>query len=588
MAIIEAEQFYGYENDAVGVRTLIATASDGSASLSSTNAVLYWDLNGNPVPIFTPSTNAQDVRMVASRDYAYFADGNTADLYKWNYATSLTKAGITLPVSAPSLSSPSAGNITLLIGRRYLVVYGNTTDQSYSDASPPTATTGVLTNQEQPLTSIPVSSDTQVNTKILLATADGGDLTTLYEVTTLAANATTYTDNMPEATLLEQNVWQYTDSSGIAHGVYDNTPPPNAFYPILNNGRIFMADGVNVYFSKNLAEVLTSTGIIAGRFEECFPVSNVLSLSTEAEQVHGLLTDGTALYIGTEKHIWRVTGDSPSNFSQPQVCFNQCGLATQNVWQVVYLEGTPVGTMWLTPDLRVMSSDFNTYQNVGTPIQSTLNSINTNAINACWGIYAENGPYNFYILAIPTGTNNVPDTLCIYDMHVRRWYIWTCADQFAAGIYYVNLAGIARWIVSDQSGNIRYFDPSFVTDRQTDPTNGAIGIQSTMRTSWLAMGDPAIRKVLNELELQTSVPNMAITVEGATKPSLFSTPNSLVAGANPITSPFGDQKVYLAGYAALDRFYRITMISTSSLGTSQPSDTFLGYYSVEVLPLHKF
>jgi hypothetical protein len=587
---IKATNIYAYQNQVLGQRTLLAVASDGSGVSSIGNTVLYWDVNGNPQTIFTPSLLASGIRAVDSRDYMFFTDGVSGDLQKWNIATGLSSWGFLPPLTGITVGAPiPAGNITILSGRVYFVAFYNATTQSYSDLSPASATTGPLTAQNIPLSTIPVSTNPAVTNKILLATADGGDPTTLYQLATLANATTTFTDNIAETTLVASNVWQDTDSTGILHGLFGNQPPPNGSFPLSHNGRLWMAIGEVLYFSKNLAEMTTSSGIIAGRYEESWTPTNQINVATGAEQIRGLLTDGQTLYIGTEQHIFRLTGDSPQNFSQPQIIFPATGLMTQNVWQLVYIESTPVGTMWMTPDYRVMGSDFNTYQDVGTPIQPILNSINPAAINAAWAVMVSNGPYNFYVLGIPTGSHTIPDTFCAFDMRLRKWFIWQYVDQFISGIFYTSLSGVIRWIFVDSNGIIRLIDPTTVLDRSGDVN--ATPIISTLTTAWLDYGDSLMRKTLNEIEVVTTDPNMLVTIQGASSNAEFLAPTStLVNGAPLINSQFGGgigYKVYLAGTQAIDRHYRKTFVSTSS-AASLPNDNILSEYSVEAIPIHRF
>lgn len=585
MATIKAQQLYAYQDQSDGQRTIVATGADGSGVLSLSNAVLYWDINGNPVLIFTPSTGATNPRMASSRDFAFFADGISGDLYKWHVKNGLSKWGPTAPVVAPTVGAPiGAGSITLTTGRKYAVAFYNATTQSYSDFSPISVSSGPLSRQNVPLSGIPVSSDPQITNKLIVATADGGDPTTLYQVTTIANATTTYTDSTTEITLTSGTIWQETDSTGIQHGLLGNQPPPNGSFPIYHNGRIFLAVGEILFFSKSLAEVTTSSGIIAGRYEEAFVPDNSLSISTGAEQIHGLLSDGQTLYIGTELHIRRLLGDGPENFSQPETVFPQTGLLNQNVWQLVYVEGTPVGTMWMTPDFRVMASDFNTYTNVGTPINPILATINQSALNSCWAAMVSNGPYNFYMLAIPTGTNTVADTFCVYDMRLRQWYVWQFADQFLSGMFYVSLSGTPRWVFCDASGNLRLIDPTATYDRQGDATQTAI--TSTVQTTWLNLGDPNVRKALNQLEIETVDPALTVTVEGASTNADFKTPHTVVTNAPLVTSALGPYIVPVAGYAAIDRHYRFTINSTSGQ-TSTPSDVILGFFSADLVPIHR-
>lgn len=584
---IHANKLVAYQNDALGIRTIAGLAADGSGIFSLSNQVGYWDANGALQNIFVPAPLASDIRVVYSRDYLYFWDHILGDLQKWNLnnATPFTPTGLKQPVAPLTVGTPSSGAITLTTGRTYYTVFYDPVTQNFSDLSPASASTGALSSNDQPLSAIPISTQSNATRKKILATADGNDPTVLYELADLASATTTYTDNTPEVTLLLADVWQYTDTAGVPHGVVGNQPPPNGSFPILHQGRLWLADGNLVQFSKSLDEVITATGNVAGRYEEDWPPGNALDISADAEQIAGFLTDGTTLYIGTELCIRRLSGTNAQNFSEPQVLFNDVGLLWQDVWTVVYLDGTPVGTMWMTPDYRVMNSDFNTYENVGVPIQNILSSINPAAYKNAWAISPQLGPYSFYVLAIPTGVNTVPDTFCVYDMRLRKWYIWKQFDQFSTGIFYVSLSGTPRWIVADQTGTIRNFDPTFVTDRNGEPD--AVGITSTVESTWLDLGENMTRKSLNEMEVQTTDPDLEITVTGASTSDTFATPvNVLVDAVSPIPNAFGDLKVFLAGTPAKDRFYKYEAVSVSS-PASTPEDIVLGEISFEVIPINR-
>jgi hypothetical protein len=260
---------------------------------------------------------------------------------------------------------------------------------------------------------------------------------------------------------------------------------------------------------------------------------------------------------------------------------------TQNVWQIVYLEGTPVGAMWVTPDFRVLGSDYNTYDNVGTPIQTILSTINQSAINNCFAVTSQLGAYNFYMLFLCTGNNIIPDTICVYEMHLKKWQIWKCADTFLSGIYYVSLFGVPRLIINDSLGTIRNFDPSFQMDRSTDAI--PVPIVSTMTSAWLNMGDPMTRKALNEMELGTIDPLILVSVQGATEQANFlpgAPTHKLVTNVSPIRNLYGNYKVMLAGTESKDRTYQYTIQSTST-PSSLPGDVILANFTFEVIPLNR-
>lgn len=549
---------------------------------------------------FLPANGFQAPQTLATYGGADIIDSNK------NLETVINsgKSGGTVPVWAPVGSNTTDGTVTWFdvqptagggtgvvtlvtpIGRRYYLVYLNSVKQNFSDVSPVSVATGPITNGEVALSNLQVSGDPQVDQKVILSTADGGDPTILYFVGQISNATTTFLDNVTEPNLLLSNIYQETSSTGNLIGVVGNQPPPNGSFPTLHKGRIFMILGTQLIFSKAIADVTTSTGIIAGRYEEDWPPEDSIDLSPGAENGKGLLSDGYALYIGTEKHVRRLLGSDPSDFQLPSVIFSETGLLSQDVWKIVFLEGTPVGTMWLTPDFRVIGSDFNSYNDVGTAIQSTLNTINPSAVQNCWAESITYGPYNFYVLAIPTGSHTDPDTICVYDLHLRKWYIWQFADTFISGIFYINIAGIPRWLVCDNNGIFRYINPLDYLDRQATPET-PIGIASTIRTSWLDFADPSMRKTMNEIEVETSDVNMTVKIEGASTAADFSNPNIIVSGATLSSNIFGQLKVFLSGTPAIYRYYRFTFSSTSSLALSALADVILGYFSVEVLPLNR-
>jgi len=477
------------------------------------------------------------------------------------------------------------GSITLLKGRYYYVIFLNSVTQGMSDLSPVTALTGAITNGQVYLSNIPISGDSQVDSKIILATADGGDPTTLYFIAQIPNTQTTYLDNISELLLPLQNIYQETSSYGNLIGVIGNEPPPNGSYPTLHQGRIWLAQGQYLYFSKALSDMLTSSGIVAGRYEECFPPENSLDVSPGSEIIRGLLSDGYTIYAATERHIHRVTGSDPTNFSTPNVLFSETGLLTQNVWKIIFREGTPIGCAWLTPDFRVILSDFNTYQDIGKGVQTILNTINTSASTNSFANFVGYGAYNFYVLQIPTGTNTACDTALVFDTHLQKWYVWQFADKMTAGIFYITLGGLPRWMLFSADGTIRYVDPTLVVDKQTE--SDATNITTTIQTTWLHLGDATLRKLLNEIEVMTNDLSLTVTIEGAENAADFQSPINIVTGASLIPTQFGPLKTFLVGLDSRSRYYRFTFSSTSSVTISKVTDVLLGYYSVNVLPLNR-
>lgn len=464
----------------------------------------------------------------------------------------------------PTVAVGAAGSVTLVSGRTYFVVFQNSNSGHYSDLSGASASTGPVTGKQINLTGIPVSTDPQVTNAILLATSDGGDQTLLYFVASLTNGTTTYTDNMADTQLVLQNVFLETDAFGNVVGVANNTPPPNnLLFPLAHRGRIYGANGAQLFFSKAESELLTSTGLLAGKFEEAWPGLNYFTVTTGADVITGLLSDGQVLYIGTTKQVIRLFGDGPNNYTVPEALFTDVGVLNQDVWRMVFLAGNPLGCLWITPDYRVIGSDFNTYQDVGRPIQDVLNSINSAAAaQTSWATFMAQGTYALYVLAVPTGANTQPDTLLVFDLAQRMWYIWKLADVAVGGVFDITQAGVPTTFFQAPSGAIYKFDPTQTQDRVG---NTPVAIPVTARTTWLSIVDPSARLYLNELEVATGDSGLLVTVEGAsTQAQWLTAPNTVVANAPLVTKPRGEFAVFLATAPARDRMYRFTFTSNST------------------------
>lgn len=475
----------------------------------------------------------------------------------------VTGWGIHPPETAVGVGQPIAsGKVTLQKGRKYYCVFRNSTTAHCSDLSPVSATTGPITNQNVPLADIPTSTDIQCDRKLILATADGGDEETLYFVADIPNADTTLIDDTDETTLLLRNIFYELDDVAMEHGVVGNQPPPNASLPTKHRGRLWLIDGQFLRFSKSLDECMTSTGAITGRYEECWPVDNVIDISEGAETPRALLTDGTYLYVGTEREIRRVAGDSILNFSRPEMVFDNAGVLNQEVCQRVFLEGNPVGAIWLSPDFRCIQSDFQTYIDIGAPIQDILKRINPNhALKSC-AAQVSDGEYDLYMLAVPLDQATEPNTILVYNLRTKTWAQWTPSDNVSALLFNTTADGLPQLLFASSSpANVWSFDRQLSQDRVGV---GPVNFNCVISTTWLSFEEPTERKCLNEIEVTTGDPDLQVTVEAASTQAQFVTPVPVVDSAPLVTSPFGTYKVSLAMTVTRERRYRITFTSTGN------------------------
>jgi len=470
-----------------------------------------------------------------------------------------------------------------------------------------------------------VGLDPQVDTVVLLATSDGGDIGTLYQVATiplssftLASGYYTYTyfDNLPDSyntatqvfntssTLLNADTWAETDASGDSFGILLNTPPTATgfLYPVVHQGRMFATDGKVLYYSKSLEEVTTSTGLITSKWEECWPGDYSLPVALNNEEIIGLKSDGTNLHIGTNKSIFTLYGSDPSNFAIPSQAFAQTGILSNDTWTVIYAEGQPSGFVWLTQDYKVMHSDFATYREIGTPIYPVLQNIDTSKLANLKVMSLTQGPYNFVILQLfLTGNSIRQPEFYIWESRLGKWYHWVTQNpelpltnsvisssfvyQFPAYTS-ASLTSGAKYLfmwrdvstASTRSLKMDYFDPAAPSDYSGTP------IPWSVQTSWQDGGDSTAIKVVNEVEFTSTDKPLTVSLYGATSQGQFGSGGTLLKTGTSVTGPLAAlqvNKFYCAGAATAAKYFSLAFAPVSP-GTS-PS--ILTSFSMETYPM---
>lgn len=381
-------------------------------------------------------------------------------------------------------------------------------------------------------------------------------------------------------TLLDANLWVDVDSYGNILGIFDNDPPPvNLKYFTLHQGRIFATDGSSLYFSKNIAEVTTSTSLITSKWEEAWPGDNQLPISLGNEVITGLKSDGTQLHIGTTESLYTLSGSGPSDFGIPNMLFQETGVLTHDTWTVVYANGEPAGYMWVTPDLKVLWSDFNTYTDVGLPVYPIVNKWDNSYEDHAKMTSFSYGPYNLAVLSFKPLNGN-PEYL-VFDTKLRQWFRWTTPyNQVDSFVYEHPETGYRALFFIDENGdgnvNYRSFDANVALDL-TAP------IPYSIQSAWLDFGLTNTLKVINQLDIVTDDPNQTVTIYGARTRLDFDNPILLKSGQMAL-GPFGTYKFYSAGAATAARYFSFKFSNSSGTG-SAPTPTVLDAYEVEYQPM---
>lgn len=470
---------------------------------------------------------------------------------------------------------PQANAITLNIGRVYYLVPKNSTTGHYGDLSNASNSTGPITTSSKVNLVLATYNDPQVDYKAILATADGGDPSVLYLVAEVTNTTTTYSDVTPDTTLVLNQAFLFTDQLGNSFGVALNDPPPAGNLAIKHQGRLWMSSGQNVFFSKAVAELTLPNGFIAGKYEECWPGSNYFDVSEGAETISGLLSDGTTLYIGTQSHVRRLMGNTPANFQQPQIVHPQTGVLNQECWQIVYTQGTPSGSIWMTPDYRIIQSDFNTYMDIGAPIQDILNGLKSTAPSLVHASFVATGEYDLYIIAVPSTQTTYCDLHLVYDMRHQKWFVWQPTNGSLALLYNITAAGGTQWLfLQGTTGTaINRYQPTALTDNGT-------GFTVSAKTSWMGLVEPTQRKILNEVEVSGDN-QMLLSVSGALTAADFLVPKVIITNQPLVLGPLGTLKFFIAALGS-DRYknYQFTFASSSTL-----TPIMLNSYNIEVIPL---
>jgi hypothetical protein len=424
----------------------------------------------------------------------------------------------------------------------------------------------------------------------VVAPASSGPGGTTVAGTFAIPNSVTYVvDNTPDPTLVLNQPLVFTDTFGNEFGLTLNTPPPAGNLIVKHQGRLWMAGVPNathsVFFSKAVAELTLPNGFIAGKYEEAWPGSNYFDVSDGAESVSGFLSDGTTLYFGTQNHIYRLLGSAPSTFQEPQIVHPQVGLINQEVAKITFMQGAPSGAIWMTPDFRVIQSDFNTYVDIGTPVQDILNSLQPTAPSLAHAAFVADGEFELYMLAVPYKQSTYCDTKLIFDLRSRHWFVWQPAGGSLSILYNITQDAVPQWLFigGTTSGNNTPFAMGTgnvinIYDANTTTDNGT-AIPVTATTTWMNLGEPTRRKLLNEVQVYGNTA-MTMNVYGANNLLNFSSNlRPVVYNRTLRESPFGVWTLYLTGDKTRHRYYQFTFQSSNG------QIPFLGSYAIAVTPL---
>jgi len=548
--------------------------------------------------LFTVVSTTEDPRNVTSRDFTYFTSEADNDRVKWDgddtAGNGMTTWGFAAATTALSASSSGSGTMTITAWRDYTVVFENTNTGQISDLATDgsgdflfTRVTKFSKKAQVDLTSIPTgvasinSINTGINQRVILATSDGGPRSRLYKVGVIADNSTTtFTDSVEEDTLLANNLYVEIGEDGLKHGCIDNARPPSGRFPVKHRGRLFILDDRKLRFSKSQEEVSTSTTFeIGGRYEECWPASYELDVSSIAQDLVGLLSDGVFLYILAKSSLYRLQGEGPLTFRPPELVFKYIGVQSQDTVDVIYQEGIPTGFIWITPNKEVILSDGNTYENITWPVKTEMDDIPAAQLNNVRVKFGNYEGHNLAMIAVPQAGDTFPILILVYNIDRRRWakFKFPATQKVTAMHFWHNPTTNLSQILWSIDGEKMYeFDSAKTTDLTS--ADATTSFTSEAITSWQDFDASNLRKHLNAIEVMGSVANVLVSIHKATTSANFESPAAIITDTALVTAPLGQSFVALASKTTRERFYRFGFKITGNLATTTAA---IRAYSIE-------
>ncbi len=358
--------------------------------------------------------------VILANDTAYLQNGTTQPLklhYTYFFAGSSTTAFFPSPwglqkAPIPILNSAPPGTLNATTGYRYRIAYKSTLTGHVGTASEASLRSGTLVNQSIEL-AIPASLtlDFQINRVRVYRTLDGGDdFFFNAEVPVPSNNVTSfvYIDDVPD---------EFLDASERAPLLNDTIP--RALYMAKWGARIFFFNLVD-----ENPKFVAYTGfdrITVGQPIETCPALNRIKLDTGANDIAGGgVIDAGVIVFDTADTMYMFRGQPQDITVTAPVEYTL--FLRQLPWNIgcaghFTIQSTRRGLIWLGACLGIyLFNGVQPPEDLSEGAEPILRSINFAARANSRSVYWQYRGRDWYILAIPTGTNTEPDTILIVDL----------------------------------------------------------------------------------------------------------------------------------------------------------------------------
>lgn len=370
--------------------TTVGLYAFGTPIANVWNAVSLSELGGARTGTYQ---NLYDAAMLF--DQMYIGGGASTDKNIRYDGTGAHNMGMAAPVAAPTVSAPQAGGGLSAGVYSWVVTFQNSLGKESlpSPVSANVTITGGSGNYTVNLSAIPVSTDPQVNKRLIYRTTAGGQVWLLVHVIN-DNTTTTYSDGNADATL------------GIAADFFSNGVPPHFDKIEIYQGIAFMAgDPANksrVWFSANG----NPAAVNSNDFRDLNP--------NDGDVITGMATFQSTVVVTKNNSIWLASGSDRTTIAFTRQVTK---IGSVNNSSLIEIPGQNKLAM-LTPNARFAFFDGTGAQIVATQLEPILNTLNAGQLA---GAVAAVAPaLNQVRWIVPSGTNH-NDLIIWYDYELDKW-----------------------------------------------------------------------------------------------------------------------------------------------------------------------
>lgn len=389
----------------------------------------------------TGLSTSQPVCFYRCRNGDIFFVNGVDRVRRWDGVTAAAElAGITAPVSVPTVTAASSGGATAgdyVFAVQYI---DDTTPDPVQSSISALVTVTLADNQKASWSSIPVSPEARVVQKRLWMSTSG-ETETLYLVTTISNATTTYSGfTGSDDTLSDNTSLAVLQPNGDLNARRFGVPPSYHPYACVFQDRVFMAGNLTltpatrnkIHFSEDDEP-------------ESMPDTNEVTVQDntgDEDEVTGLMPYGAFLYVLKERHIY-----SLKFVRQPKIdvginCIAWRGCLNNRCWTILD------GMAYVMDQTGIYQFAGGQPEPIDAPIQNQFWDGTIDFTNAKWfTVCADTARKLVYFFVSYTADSSTrPKRALVFDALKQAWlpdkYVWEIG-----GAAIVPIAGKARLLV---------------------------------------------------------------------------------------------------------------------------------------------